>query len=241
MIETDFTFENIDWDGLYQILGKPFQKLTGQEKHQASIKAAERDFKELVRPLLVWERVRIEEYSDNQVTVADGTAIGGGRLLEIIAGAEEVVTGVCTVGDELEIRAKEEMIKGNSVYGMVLDILANWGVDQILQQFYYTFRDEIKEKENLRTSILMNPGHAGWDITGQGEIFRVVGHHIPENKMRISESHMLYPIKSQSFFFGIGKNKLGREKGVICSMCEIFDTCQYGRLKIAAWKKQSED
>ena len=82
-----------------------------------------------------------------------------------------------------------------------------------------------KEIGVLRHTNRFSPGYCGWHLTGQKEIFRLLG----ENPcgITLSDVCLMKPIKSISGIMGIGRNV--KEKKYGCYYCEL-ETC-YKRKK----------
>ena len=62
--------------------------------------------------------------------LADGTKIGGGPVASVVAGASELVVGVCTAGSQISGRITEHQQDGQRLRAMFLDDLGSWAVDQ---------------------------------------------------------------------------------------------------------------
>ena len=230
MVETDFTFE-VDISALFPLFGKRFTKLLESERHAQSVEQATSDFTTLVSPVLLWERFRIETFREHSVILSNGIEIGGGPVVQVIECAEEVITGICSIGHKMEEQSKEALKSGKSIYGMLLDALGSWGVDSIKEQFYCRMQHDLKQNESFRTSTLLSPGESEWDITEQGKIFHLLEENPLDFGMNITESNMLVPLKSLSFLFGTGRNKMGSEKESSCAFCTMGKTCRHRALR----------
>ncbi len=230
MFETDFTFE-VDISSLLPLFGRRFAKLLESERYAHTIEQAVSDFTALVSPVLLWSRYRIESFRERSVILSNGIEIGGGPVVQVIECAEEVIAGICSIGNEVEKRSKEALKNGKSIYSLLLDALGSWGVDSIKEQFYCGIQQDLKQNEGFRTSTLLSPGESEWDISEQGTIYRLLEENPPDFGMTITESNMLVPLKSLSFLFGTGRNKMGSEKESSCAFCTMGKTCRYRALR----------
>ena len=107
--------------------------------------------------------------------LADGTKIGGGPVASVVAGASDLVVGVCTAGSEISSRITEHQRNGQRLRAMFLDDLGSWAVDQVRQQVCRTIEAEATGR-GWRASASLSPGESEWSVAEQSVIFSLVGH-----------------------------------------------------------------
>lgn len=230
MVYTNTVFK-IDFPSLMPLFGKRFEKILTREKNEHILETAEKDFLKNVKPAVFWQRMRIDYFNEDSVTLENGMSIGGGPVTHVIDAAEELIVGICTIGREPERISREALKSGNSVYGMVMDFLGSWGVDRLKDDFYTHMRSILEESEGFRCSTLLSPGESDWDIGEQGNIFELVREEAVAGGTQLTESNMLVPMKSLSFLFGIGKNRMGHEHTESCAFCTMREKCVYRKFR----------
>ena len=78
--------------------GSSLSRLMARSSVRADWEAALADAHELIKPAAVWDTFPIREFRHERLTLANGTRIGGGPVASVVAGATDLVVGVCTVG-----------------------------------------------------------------------------------------------------------------------------------------------
>jgi hypothetical protein len=75
----------------------------------------------------------------------------------------------------------------------------------------------------------LEPGSTDWDIKEQAKVFSLIDGDALG--IRLSDSMMMYPSKSVTSMFGIGKGKLGIEAGqeIKCQYCKRRESCEAGK------------
>ena len=211
MLKKDFEFE-FDKSVLLSYAGRAVEKKLQDPRNSDVFERAKQRFNDLVRPLAVWNRFAVDKYEHEKVLLYNGTKIGNGPFVEVVAGAEELVIVVCTVGKKLEEHAKKLMKTGSALDGIILDGMASWAVDNIRCQFYDWISADLHANEGFRTSTFLSPGESVWSIYDQEVIFALLAGDIPEHAVTLTESNVMVPFKSLSMVFGIGPNEMGRDR-----------------------------
>ena len=78
--------------------GSSLSRLLARPSVRADWEAALADARELVQPAAAWDAFAIREFLHERLVLADGARIGGGPVASVVAGATDLVVGVCTVG-----------------------------------------------------------------------------------------------------------------------------------------------
>ncbi len=219
-----------DWDIRFDTdqylaqVGGNLPKLLARPDVKAEWEAALADAHALVQPAAAWDAFPIREFRHERLVLADGTKIGGGPVVSVVAGASHLVIGVCTVGPEISQRISEHQRDGYRLRAMFLDDLGSWAVDQVRQQLCRTIEAEAAA-QGWRASTSLSPGESEWSVADQAAIFslldtRPIG-------VSLTESLVMRPLKSLSLIVGIGPGPLGVEGGNNCDFCTIRERCAY--------------
>jgi hypothetical protein len=223
-----------DWDIRFDAeqyiaqVGGTLPKLLARPSVRADWEAAQTEARELVQPAAAWDTFPIREFRHERLVLADGTKIGGGPVAEVIAGASELVVGVCTAGSQISGRITELQRDGQRLRAMFLDDLGSWAVDQVRQQVCRTIEADAIAR-GWHASASLSPGESEWSVAEQSVIFTLLDTR-PIGVV-LSESMVMSPIKSLSLIVGIGPGPLGVEGGSNCDFCTIRERCAVGRLR----------
>ncbi len=209
-----------------QKVGGNLKRLLARPAVWADWQAALADARALVQPAAIWEAFAIREVRHDRLLLATGTTLGGGPVAAVVAGAAELVIGVCTVGPAISRRASEYQRSGQRLRAMFLDDLGSWAVDQVRQQLCRTIEAEAAAR-GWRASASLSPGESEWPVTEQAALFslldaRPIG-------VTLTESLVMSPIKSLSLIIGIGPGPLGVEGAGNCDFCTLRERCAYRR------------
>ena len=209
-------------------VGGTLPKLLARPSVRADWEAALAEARELVQPAAAWEAFPIREFRHERLILADGTKIGGGPVASVVAGASELVVGVCTAGSQISGRITEHQRNGQRLRAMFLDDLGSWAVDQVRQQVCRTIEANATAR-GWRASASLSPGESEWSVAEQSVIFSLLD--TGPIGVALSESMVMSPIKSLSLIVGIGPGPLGVEGGSNCDFCTIRERCVHRRLR----------
>jgi hypothetical protein len=226
-----------DWDVRFDVdryleQAEPsLPRLLARPGVRADLDAAVADALALVRPAAIWAGIPVQEFRHERVVLAGGVKMGGGPLTTVIAGAAELVIGICTVGRDISERVTEYQRSGSRLRAMFLDDLGSWGVDQVRQQLCRVIEAEAAAA-NWRASASLSPGESEWPVTEQAALFalldaRAIG-------VVLTESLVMSPIKSLSLVVGVGPGPLGVEGASNCDFCTIRERCSHRRGRMQA-------
>jgi hypothetical protein len=208
--------------------GGTLSRLLARPNVRADWEAALADARELVRPAAVWDAFPIQEFRHERLVLADGSRIGGGPVASVVAGATDLVIGVCTVGSEISRRTSEQLRGEQRLRAMFLDDLGSWAVDQVRQQLCRQVEGDAVSR-GLHASASLSPGESEWSVAEQAVIFSLVDAR--EIGVTLNKSMVMSPIKSLSLIMGIGPGPLGVEGASNCDFCTIRERCNYQRLR----------
>jgi hypothetical protein len=185
--------------------------------------------RELVRPIAGWDRFPIREVTHNKVVLANGAKIGDETVIKVVGGASELFVALCTIGPEADDRIRQYLKDNDLLKATLLDEMASWGVDLVRQQVCVRIEEGLT-REGLRASAPLSPGESAWSVRDQAVIFSLLD--AAQINMSLSESMVMYPIKSLSLVLGAGTQAMGVEGATNCDFCTMRDTCNYRRMRV---------
>ncbi len=138
--------------------------------------------------------------------------------------SDKLVCFLCTAGERITKWALETMSVDPLQFYMI-DLLGSLVVDAALDIIQSRIEMDFVNK-GLKITNRYSPGHCGWKLTEQKELFSV----FPENfcHVTLTSSSLMIPLKSVSGVFGVGKNAEKRDYS--CQICDRED-CIYRTLK----------
>ena len=211
--------------------GGNLARLLARPSVRADWEAALADAHELIEPAAVWNAFPIREFRHERLVLADGTKIGGWPVATVVAGATDLVVGVCTVGCAISQRISEQLRGDQRLRAMFLDDLGSWAVDQVRQQLCRQVEGDAANRE-WHASASLSPGESEWSVAEQSVIFSLLDTR--EIGVTLNESMVMSPVKSLSLIVGIGPDSLGVEGASNCDFCTIRERCGYRQRRFAS-------
>ncbi|MDP2890036.1 MAG: vitamin B12 dependent-methionine synthase activation domain-containing protein [Bacteroidota bacterium] len=162
-----------------------------------------------------------EFIAGNSCISVDGIEFGIGKTVaKELRNATSVALFVCTAGERISGRSKELLTGENPVLGYVFDVLGSMIVETATDQLQKEI-SRIANSEDLSVTNRYSPGYCKWSVGDQHKLFSF----FPPNCCGISltDSALMYPIKSVSGMIGLGKEVKFREYTCdLCSQAECF-------------------
>jgi hypothetical protein len=226
-IKRDFTltFDEATYTNLY---GDRMVRLLERPPVRAQFEQALADVRTLTAPAACWDSFPIAQFLHEKIVLADGTRLGGGPVVEVTGGAEELIVAVCTIGPALDERIRQYGQENEMVAMIFLDEMASWGVDQVRQQLCSLFDDEMAAR-GWRTSAPLSPGESAWSVEDQPALFGLLD--AAQIGVTLTESKIMRPLKSLSMIMGTGRQPMGVEDASNCDFCSLRDRCRYRGLR----------
>lgn len=222
----DFKLE-FDPQAYMEMHGERFARLLEQESVRARFEEALAEIPALCEPVACYDVVPVQGILHDKVVLEAGIRIGGGPVVEVVRGADELVVAVCTVGPAADERIHAYQLQREQFKVMLLDELASWAVDQVRQQLY----ERVEKEYGLRgwhVSALLSPGESTWGVEEQPLLFALLD--AEAIGVTLSDSCVMRPLKSLSMIFGAGAEGVGVEGLRNCDFCTIKDKCRYARM-----------
>ena len=175
-------------------------------------------------PRACFDSCQIDNCLHDRFELQGGTRIGGGPVMEVLRGAQELVVAVCTIGAAVDEKVRGYQADNDHFKAFLLDELASWGVDQVRQGLYLVLEDELQAKD-WRISTMLSPGESAWTVDDQRVIFDI----LDTSKIGVSlnDSCLMTPLKSLSMIMGIGTQPMGVEGLTNCDFCSMQEKCKY--------------
>jgi len=135
--------------------------------------------------------------------------------------SEKIALFVCTAGPGIGNWSKKLMAEGDLLKGYVVDVVGSIIVEAAMDRIQESLSLQMKEKQ-LNLTNRYSPGYCGWVVAEQQKLFSF----FPENfcGIRLSDTSLMYPIKSVSGIIGIGKEV--KMNPYTCLLCD-FKNCIY--------------
>ncbi|MHA2407323.1 MAG: hypothetical protein ACXACA_02990 [Candidatus Ranarchaeia archaeon] len=221
MIKTDFEFHLEDLEFL-QYMGpekarRSIERILQSPQKRVDYDQAKTDLLSLVDPKVGWKKFLLSRIENKQLILENNVTLGGGPVANVIQGAEEIIVGICTIGSQVETAVSEHMRFNRLTRGYFLDLMANWAVDSVRNQFYTFMKAQVKKKHNFHTSIMMWPGQ-DWPLSDQAILFDLLEDESNQIGVTLTSSLLMIPQKSVTFLFGMGPNPIKMENGIQCQI-----------------------
>ncbi|MDW7738876.1 MAG: hypothetical protein SCJ97_02300 [Bacillota bacterium] len=180
----------------------------------------------LLKPAAMYILARVSDFEHQKVTF-EGGSFEGSLVARAMAGAKHLYIGLCTIGEDLELKV-EEMMNENPVLAIALDgagISAVRKVSETVEDIISAETCELKLSLGMRAQ----PGQEGWPLEQQRQVFEILPGE--EIGVRLTESCLMIPRKSVTFVIPRGK-ELGTSV-VPCDFCSKRNRCDWRKEKQA--------
>lgn len=158
---------------------------------------------------------------DNNCILVDGIEFGIGKTVaKELRNTTSVVLLICTAGEAISRRSQELLIGDNPVLGYVFDLLGSMIVETATDQLQEEIR-RIAFLKGLSITNRYSPGYCKWSVADQHKLFSF----FPPKccGINLTDSSLMYPVKSVSGIIGLGKEVKYREYTCdLCTQVECF-------------------
>jgi hypothetical protein len=181
----------------------------------------------LMRPRAVLRRFAVARDGDR--LVADGVTLTIPRIAERWGAVDEIVAGVCTIGDELESRVSALWDERELPLSMMLDSVGSGAVESLAE-----YVNDLLCQEGIargtKVTNRVSPGYGGWDVTEQ----RLLWQLCPGDPIgvRLNEACFMTPTKTITILAGAGPAARVDDYFSQCARCWMRD-CAYRRTPLA--------
>jgi hypothetical protein len=226
-VERDWSI-TFDEKAYIALMSDSFARLLRNPAKLDILQKALKDIKEAIEPAACWDRFSIRKFLHDKLVLDNGLRIGGGPVVSVVGGAEELIVALCTVGQTADRLIGEAQKRRQLFEALVLSDLAAWAVDMVRQQLCRRLEEEAKD-QGLHISAPLSPGESVWSVEDQAVIFSLLD--ASQINVSLSPSMVMSPIKSLSLILGVGSQPLGVEGASNCDFCTIKERCAYQRLR----------
>jgi len=152
---------------------------------------------------------------NNKLTIGSTDFSVGKIVFSQTKKSEKIALFLCTAGPGIGEWSKKLMAEGETLKGYVVDVVGSEVVETAMDKIQDYLEAEMKQK-GLFITNRYSPGYCGWKVSEQQKLFSF----FPENfcSVKLSDTSLMYPIKSVSGVIGIGKD--ARKKNYPCKLCD---------------------
>lgn len=157
--------------------------------------------------------------ANNSHILVDGIEFGIGKTVaKELRNATSAALFICTAGEGISRRSQQLLVGDDPVFGYVFDLLGSMIVESATDQLQLEIK-RMALSEGLLITNRYSPGYCNWSVADQHKLFSF----FPSNCCGISltDSALMYPIKSVSGIIGLGANVSFRE--YTCDLCSLVD------------------
>ena len=211
----DFSSLSITADKIYAEMG--YRRIQPDEHVVSLTESLLKKIQDIATPVCTFKLVN--GYMDGEtVRIDEGICLHVGPILSsLLQGSEYFALFAATAGNSFQ-HYQDELKKED-------DILNIYTVDMIGSCIAEATGDYMEkmlemEIEGFRHTARFSPGYCGWHLSGQKDLFRLLGGTPCD--ITLSDVCLMMPIKSISGIIGIGRNV--KEKLYGCYFCDL-KTC----------------
>ncbi len=174
-----------------------------------------------IHPAAMIHQLNVLEHRHERIRLQDGNDLTGPLVSRHLAGAEQVVMALVTIGTELEEYAASQMVN-DPLLSLALDGLGTAAVEVLGEQVCLGIGKNA-DALGLTASTPLSPGEPDWPVeVGQPQIFAQLD---PSRiGIKLTSGGMMIPKKSISFVVGLGPD-MSRED--FCEFCSFNERCRY--------------
>jgi hypothetical protein len=167
------------------------------------------------------EKLKIQE---GQIQVGDVSMYMDRQVCGYMREASSVALFLCTAGSIFSTQYREYSKDCDYLEAFITDSIGSLTVENAMDNIQRELQASAKEA-GQGISNRYSPGYCNWPLTGQQELFRLIGEN--STGITLSDSCLMYPTKSVSGIIGIGTRMKRREYG--CAICNNKN-CIYRRI-----------
>ncbi|MCF8360770.1 MAG: hypothetical protein K9H26_18590 [Prolixibacteraceae bacterium] len=130
----------------------------------------------------------------------------------------------CTCGPAIENYSRELMKEGNSLEGLIVDLIGSEMAEWITEEVHL-FIEKAMEQFGWGVSNRYSPGYCNWPVSEQHKLFALLG----ENNcgIKLTPTSLMLPIKSVSGMLGIGPGL--KRLAYKCNICDDKNCIMRGK------------
>lgn len=121
---------------------------------------------------------------------------------------------IATCGAEVENFSKSLIKEGNTLEGLIVDLIGSELVESIIETLHLQIEEELGEI-GIGVTNRYSPGYCNWPVSDQQQLFSFFDE--PHCGIVLNSSSLMLPIKSVSGLIGFGEKV--RRLGYKCNIC----------------------
>lgn len=164
------------------------------------------------------------EILSEQIKIQDTLFNTGKIIARSLRHSGQMVLFVATAGLEYEALVREVKTEDDCALLFILDSIGTCIAESAGDYLEKRLQDEIG---NLKHTNRFSPGYCGWDVTEQHKLFALLP--VDVCQVKLSNSSLMYPIKSISGCIGIGEKVITHIYS--CNICEMANCFRKRRKK----------
>ena len=220
---------HVDEQRYSALMGVEFRSMREKPGWEATLRQAASELDHAIRPAACWERYPVREARHDRLVLENGLRLGGGPVVQLLGGAQELVVAVLTVGAGADRVVETAQREGDYLKALLMHDLAAMAVDMLRQQFCRQLEEEAG-RQGWHTSTPLSPGESTWSMEDQAVIFSLLD--AGQIGVELNDSLVMVPIKSLSLIVGQSPQPMGTSGVENCSYCTIQERCNYRRLRL---------
>lgn len=180
-----------------------------------------------LRPKILWDKIDISELNKNRVVLKNGVAFEDKFISAKLSNCKYVVVLITTIGEEIEKVIKYAFENCDYVKGMIVESIGIAALNYISKKFWIEMVQKINGS-NLGMTSRISPGDTPIPITEQKKVFQCLNAEVIG--VKLSESNMMFPVKSTTAIYGLGENIGIAIAEHVCDECSM-KSCSFRKDK----------
>jgi hypothetical protein len=154
-------------------------------------------FSQLAEPQGIFEEFSINDFP--ALYEKNGMSSPEGPVMALVSKADAIALFTATMGNSLATKSSELFSQGGAVLGYMMDAVNSSGAERLgklmCQQFLEHLQEALPRSKDLKAQYYC-PGHCGWHISGQAELFEAL--RPEEIGIALRPNFVMHPFKSIS-------------------------------------------
>ena len=164
------------------------------------------------------------DISSGNITVENTTLYAGKQVCGYLKNATHIALFLCTAGNLYTKLSAELNQRSDFMESFIVDAIGSLTVEKAMDYIQQNLSNTLLSK-NIRITNRYSPGYCNWPLTGQQDLFRLIGTN--PTSILLSESSLMNPVKSVSGIIGIGTEV--KQQGYRCNTCRDIN-CIYRKI-----------
>jgi Vitamin B12 dependent methionine synthase, activation domain. len=179
--------------------------------------------KGLVRPMVIWQEVKVLGASEQEVYFENGLTLKGSLLPKVLGSAECTILIAMTIGNAIDQRVKDYTDQGQSLEAYILDSAGSASMAKVADTAISEIT-EIYKAKHLSTTFPLGPGHSYWK--GLEDVRSIINFLEGEQiGITLTDTNLMLPKKSLAMVMGVGSNLADFSGKTHCDFCHLKGNC----------------